>query len=113
MKIVKKITFVKIDEIKLKSEICESILRRLPLWFGIESAIVDYVNDVKRMQTWVVYENDQVIGFASVNRHFPESAEIHVMGILQEYHGQGIGSRLIKTIKNDLNTCQMMIYVHF
>jgi hypothetical protein len=36
-----------------KSEICNTILRSLPQWFRIESAIVDYVNDVKGMDTWV------------------------------------------------------------
>ena len=34
-----------------KSQICENILRSLPQWFGIESAIIDYVNDVKK---WIL-----------------------------------------------------------
>ncbi len=36
----------------------------------------------------------QVVGFLAWNRHFPHSAEIHVMGILPGFHRKGIGRRL-------------------
>lgn len=94
---------IKIDDSNLKSQICDSVLRSLPLWFGIESAIIDYIQDVKRMDTWVAYENNVAVGFASINKHFSESAEIHVMGIIPEYHRQGLGRQLIEAIKKDLH----------
>lgn len=93
---------IKIDDQNLKSEICESILRSLPLWFGIESAILDYINDVKSMETWAVAVDGQFVGFASINKHFAKSAEIHVMGIRPEFHGKGIGHNLIQVIEKDL-----------
>ena len=86
----------KVTDPILKSEICNSILRRLPLWFGIESAIVDYVRDCQTMDTWVIYNDQNAIGFLSINKHFPTSAEIHVMGILEPYHRQGLGYPLLK-----------------
>ncbi len=92
----------KITDPNLKSEHCNTILRSLPLWFGIESAIVDYVKDVQRMETWVAYENESAIGFASINKHFSKSAELHVMGVLQNFHRQGIGHKLIEVMENDL-----------
>jgi GNAT superfamily N-acetyltransferase len=96
------ITFVKITEPKKKSEVCESVLRSLPQWFGIESAIIHYISDVQKMQTWAVYDGDLPIGFASVNQHFPTSAELHVMGIIQKYHRRGIGHQLLKMIEDEL-----------
>jgi hypothetical protein len=51
----------KIEDPVVKSEICNSILRGLPLWFGIESAIHDYVNDVKLMETWAAFEDETAI----------------------------------------------------
>ena len=36
-----------ITDIELKSKICNEVLRSLPDWFGIEEAIVEYVQDVK------------------------------------------------------------------
>ncbi len=79
-----------------KSEVCNKILRSLPLWFGIESAIVDYVNDVKVMDTWVALENNETIGFISINKHNLFTAEIHVIGILENYHRKNLGSKLIE-----------------
>lgn len=91
-----------IHDPQLKSEICNLILRRLPKWFGIESAIVDYVNDVKPMMTWALYDGSEAIGFASINKHFPSAAEIHVMAIQQNYHRRGLGKALLAVIEEDL-----------
>lgn len=98
---------VKVVDPDLTSEVCNSILRSLPLWFGIESAIVNYVNDVKSMDTWIVYDNETAIGFASINRHFSKSAEIHVMGIRENYHRQGIGHQLVSVIEEDLRKAEV------
>ncbi len=92
----------------LKSEICESILRSLPLWFGLEYAIVNYIKDVKTMDTWVAYDNDVPIGFISIHKHFENSAEIHVMGIRSEYHRKGIGHTLLKTAEIELRNTGVM-----
>ena len=75
---------------------CEHILRGLPDWFGIEEALVNYVNDIKVMQTWVARRGDTVAGFLTLNRHNAHSAEIHVMAVAQAYHGQGYGRQLIE-----------------
>ena len=95
---------MKIIEIKdpnEKSRICEKILRSLPKWFGIESAIVDYIKDVQNMETWAVIESD-VIGFVSLNKHNQKTTEIHVMGVLPAFHGQKIGSRLVEASEESL-----------
>jgi N-acetylglutamate synthase-like GNAT family acetyltransferase len=94
-----------------KSEICNQILRALPLWFGIESAIVDYVNDVQPMKTWAVFDGEQAIGFASIKQHFRASAEIHVMGILEKYHRQGVGHELVKAIETDLRKSEIKFLI--
>lgn len=78
-----------------KSEITDQILRALPDWFGIESSIVDYVNDVKPMPFWKVTADNKTVGFLALNIHFPKSAEIHVMGIKKDYHRFGIGRALV------------------
>lgn len=74
-----------------KSEICEKILRSLPLWFGIESAILEYIEDVKKMPMLVARVNSEVIGFLSLNLHNKYTAEIHVMGVLPQFHRKKIG----------------------
>ena len=110
---------MKTDNPDLKSKVCESILRSLPLWFGLEYAIVNYIKDVKTMDTWVAYDGDSPIGFISIHKHFEYSAEIHVMGIRSEYHRKGIGHTLLKsgftpleefkTLWDEFNPCLFLV----
>lgn len=72
----------------------ERILRTLPEWFGIESALVQYVEDAARMPTWYASIEGEVVGFLSVHRHFPETAEVHVVGVLPAHHRSGVGRAL-------------------
>jgi len=74
---------------------CEPVLRDLPEWFGIESAIVHYVDSIDRMPTFLAAESGAIIGFLTVCRHFPVSAEIYVMAIARKHHRLGIGRCLI------------------
>lgn len=93
---------IQIHDSKEKSEICEKILRSLPQWFGIESAILDYIKDVQTMETWVALDTE-VVGFVSVNKHNQCTAEIHVIGILPEHHRKKIGSALVSAVEASLS----------
>jgi GNAT superfamily N-acetyltransferase len=83
-------------------QVCENILRALPDWFGIEDSLVQYVKDADIMPTMLAKDEDDVIGFITIKKHFPESADIHCMGILPKYHRKGIGKLLIKELENYL-----------
>ena len=83
-----------------KGEICNRILRSLPKWFGIEHAIVNYVREVEPMPMFVVEDHSQAVGFVALNFHNEFNAEIHVMGILPEYHGQGWGTVLAQAAQD-------------
>lgn len=92
---------IRAAELELGAE-CEVVLRSLPEWFGIESALQAYVNKLNCLPTYTVVAGERVVGFLSVERHFSESAEIHVMGILPEFHRMGIGRALLKKAESDL-----------
>ena len=79
-----------------KSEICNSILRTLPEWFGVEASIIDYNEQVKNMPFYVASCDDKTVGFVAIKVHSEYSAEICVMGVLKEYHRQGIGKMLVQ-----------------
>ncbi|MEO0561985.1 MAG: GNAT family N-acetyltransferase [Chloroflexota bacterium] len=74
---------------------CAPILRALPRWFGIDEATQHYIDFVDDNLTFIAEVEDQAVGFLSVARPFPAAAEIYVMGVLPDYHGQGIGRTLI------------------
>jgi len=82
--------------------VCEEILRALPDWFGIEASLIQYVKDADTMPTIIVKANDEAVGFLTIKKHFSETAEIHCMGILPQYHRKGIGTLLIKELENNL-----------
>ncbi|MDR2589777.1 MAG: GNAT family N-acetyltransferase [Oscillospiraceae bacterium] len=79
-----------------KSKVCNDILRALPDWFGIEASIVDYVEQVKTMPFYTVYDDNKPIGFVALKSHSIFTVEIFVMGVLSDYHRQGVGQRIIE-----------------
>lgn len=94
---------IQIKEIRdpeIKSLICAKVLRALPAWFGIESSIVEYGEKVKNLPFYAVFDSDNAVGFVAVKVHNRFTAEVCVMGILEEYHGRGIGRRLIECCEN-------------
>ena len=71
-------------------------MRSLPKWFGIEETIVDYAKSAETMETYVVEESGQVVGFVTLNQRSPASAGIHCMALREEFHGRGIGRALVE-----------------
>jgi GNAT superfamily N-acetyltransferase/predicted enzyme related to lactoylglutathione lyase len=93
---------VKIASPEEKSRICENILRKLPNWFGIESAIVDYCLEVASLDTWCYFHESEPIGFISIKKYSSYSVEIHVMGVIESSHHKGIGRALVREAELDL-----------
>ena len=79
-----------------QSNFCEPILRLLPEWFGIEAAILNYDKEIDSPPTFLAKSGGQVLGFLSVKQHYPESAEIYVMGVRPEARHGGIGRALMQ-----------------
>jgi N-acetylglutamate synthase-like GNAT family acetyltransferase len=67
----------------------------LPAWFGIEEAIVQYMADIDHLPTFLSLEQDEVIGFLSIKKHFPTSAELLGMGVRPNAHRKGLGRALL------------------
>lgn len=88
---------VQIDEPGRRAEICNAVLRALPDWFGIESAIVEYVEGCRAMPMWAALDGERPAGFVSLKAHNRYTFEVYVMGILKDYHRHGIGRRLIES----------------
>jgi ribosomal protein S18 acetylase RimI-like enzyme len=80
----------------------EHILRALPEWFGIEKATLQYIKDADTMPTMLVRDEGEPIGFLTIHMHFPETAEIHCMGILPKFHRQGIGKLMCEFLERNL-----------
>jgi GNAT superfamily N-acetyltransferase len=82
---------VEVDDPEERSRLCERILRDLPEWFGIEEATAAYVRDVAELPTFAVGED----GILSLKLHTPRAAEVYVMGVRRQRHGEGLGATLL------------------
>ena len=85
-----------ISDPEQKSKLTEEILKNLPDWFGNETAIQDYITDVKTLPYWAAFDGETCIGFISVKIHHNRTGDIFVLGVALQYHGNGIGRLLIK-----------------
>jgi GNAT superfamily N-acetyltransferase len=91
---------IEIKDADEKSEITGRILRELPHWFELESAVAEYVDGVKDKPFFAAKLGDKVVGFVSVEDHNEHSSEIYVMGVLPENRGGGVGGKLVERIWN-------------
>ena len=71
------------------------ILRSLPKWFGIETALQRYAADTKNLPTFLVHRHQQLVGFLSIKDCSKVSAELYVIAVHRTYRGQGIGRSLL------------------
>jgi XTP/dITP diphosphohydrolase len=79
-----------------KSQICESILRALPDWFGIESALLQFVREAAELPMFVAIEATASVGFITLRQHGASAWEIHAIGVRPDHHRRGLGRRLLE-----------------
>jgi len=76
----------------------DRVLRSLPDWFGIEDAIVDYVEKAATLDSYLaIDENGLTIGVALITRHFEESAELTLVAVHARHRSTGVGRELIQS----------------
>jgi GNAT superfamily N-acetyltransferase len=79
-----------------QSSLCVPLLRLLPDWFGIEEAILGYEREIEHLPTFLAKKDEDVLGFLSLKRHTPYSAEILVMAVHPGVQRGGIGRALVE-----------------
>ena len=85
---------LKVDDPSQKSQIAETILSRLPEWFGIPESTQEYINGCADKPLWAAIVGGQPAGFIALKGTSPATAEIYVMGVLPQLHHGGIGRAL-------------------
>jgi GNAT superfamily N-acetyltransferase len=89
----------------------ERLVRALPQWFGIESSVAEYVESAARLPTYLAWsasesgaddQDDPPVGTLLAARHFPCSAEIHLMAVDPALHRRGVGRALVTALEADL-----------
>ena len=84
-----------------KEIIARTILESLPDWFGIPESTEEYIADSKGRPFFCAYSDDTPIGFLYLKETGRHTVELAVMGVLKQYHRQGIGRKLFMEAKNE------------
>ena len=83
-----------------KQRIVRSILEALPDWFGIPEAREAYIRDSADQLMAVSQDGGTPNGFLCLKQTGRDTVELAVMGVLPEYHRQGIGRSLFETARS-------------
>lgn len=84
------------------AEACDVIVGTLPYHFGHEGGRAECARAVRTQGGLVAVEEGRVVGFLTLQRHSPTSAEISWMAVLSDRRRRGIGRRLIARAIADL-----------
>ncbi len=80
-------------------EITRLILEALPDWFGVLESREGYINESADVPMVAAFDGDKPVGFICLKETGRETVELHVMGVLKEYHRKGIGRALFEKAK--------------
>jgi len=84
-----------------KRAIAAEVLCALPQWFGIPESTHEYIDDSAGQPFWAYVRGGAAIGFVTVERTSDCVADIHVLGVLPQYHRQGVGRELVRAVLGD------------
>ena len=81
--------------------IARTILESLPDWFGIPEATEEYIADSKGRPFFCAYADDVPVGFLYLKETGRHTVELAVMGVLKDFHRQGVGRKLFAEAMNE------------
>lgn len=83
-----------------KQNVARLILEALPDWFGIPEAREGYIAESVNKVFFCAFDREKPVGFLYLKETGRDTVELYVMGVLKEYHRQGIGRELFHRAKN-------------
>lgn len=91
-----------IEQIKdadLKRSIARKILEALRDWFEDDESREQYIEECADWIFLAAKEKDDYVGFLCLKETGKETVELSVMGVLKEYHREGLGRKLFDAAK--------------
>ena len=88
-----------LDDRQQKQRVARAILEALPEWFGIPEARENYIRESADEIMLVSSEGGEPDGFLCLKETGRDTLELAVMGVLKEYHRQGVGTALVQAAK--------------
>ena len=82
-----------------KQAIARKVLEALTEWFEVEESREGYIRDCVNWTFLAAKEDDKVMGFLCLKKTGNATVELAVMGVMKEFHRNGIGRQLVEKAK--------------
>lgn len=82
-----------------KQKITREILEALPEWFGLPESREEYIAESADKIFFCAYRKEKPIGFLYLKQTGEDTAELAAMGVLKDYHRNGVGRALFERAK--------------
>ena len=82
-----------------KRAIARTVLEALPEWFEVEESREGYIHDCADWTFLAAKDGDKPMGFLCLKQTGNATVELAVMGVLKDYHRNGIGRKLVEKAK--------------
>lgn len=92
-------TFEQIYEPQMKETIVRKILEALPGWFAMEDGREQYIKESVEQICIGAVKDTEYVGFLCLKETGKDTLELAVMGVLKEFHRQGIGREMFMMAK--------------
>ncbi|MEE3472604.1 MAG: GNAT family N-acetyltransferase, partial [Butyrivibrio hungatei] len=82
-----------------KQAIARKVLEALTEWFEVEESREGYIRDCVNWTFLAAKEDDKVMGFLCLKKTGNATVELAVMGVMKDFHRNGIGRQLVEKAK--------------
>ena len=82
-----------------KQAIARKVLEALTEWFEVEESREGYIRDCANWTFLAAKEDDKVMGFLCLKKTGNATVELAVMGVMKDFHRNGIGRQLVEKAK--------------
>ena len=83
-----------------KRKISREVLEALKEWFEVDESREQYIEESAEQVFFAAFDGAKPVGFITMKETGRDTAELAVMGVLKDYHRQGVGRQLFKELKN-------------
>ena len=90
---------VTINDLDEKRAIARKVLENLTEWFEIKESREGYIHDCADWTFLAAKDDDRIMGFLCLKKTGNATVELAVMGVMKEYHRNGVGRELVEKAK--------------
>ena len=84
-----------------KQRIARAVLEALGEWFEVAETREEYIRESAGLPFYAAFDGERPAGFLCLKETGKDTCELHVMGVLKEYHRQGAGRQLFMKARED------------